>query len=69
MPGKRLIDTVDGVGAVSNALYIAGLLDNVISDTLNLKLLALSHPGGLARYLRGYCAKFVPLVIGGVPLA
>ena len=67
MPGKRSINAVDGAGAVSNILNTAGLSDKEIINILNLKLLVLSYPGGLARYLHGYCVKFVPLVIGGIP--
>ena len=48
MPGKYSINTMDGAGAVSNASNAAGLLDKKAIDILNLKLLALSHPGGLA---------------------
>ena len=67
MPGKYSINIVDGVNAVSNVSNTAGLSDKKTVDTLNLKLLAFSYPGGLARHSRGYRTKLVPPVIRGVP--
>ena len=48
IPGKRLINTVDGIGAIPNVSNITGLLDKKVINILNLKLLALSYPSGLA---------------------